>query len=128
MSFSVVVSVMRKLAVAPMPHTSDVLSTLAEVAARESEFVQETLDAEAAVAAAKRLAATASRPVVLAASTHPGEEDILLETHRLLAAFFPSLLTVIVPRHPDRGEAIAAMVAASGLHAGLRSREELITL
>ena len=34
---------------------------------------------------------------------------------------------MIVPRHPDRGEAIARMIAASGLHAGLRSREELPT-
>jgi 3-deoxy-D-manno-octulosonic-acid transferase len=36
-------------------------------------------------------------------------------------------LTVIVPRHPGRGEAIARTIAASGLHAGLRSREELPT-
>jgi 3-deoxy-D-manno-octulosonic-acid transferase len=34
---------------------------------------------------------------------------------------------VIVPRHPGRGETIARMIAASGLHAGLRSREELPT-
>jgi 3-deoxy-D-manno-octulosonic-acid transferase len=70
---------------------------------------------------------TRGRPVIVAASTHPGEEEILLETHRTLAGFFPSLLTVIVPRHPGRGEAIARTVAASGLHAGLRSREELPT-
>ncbi len=73
------------------------------------------------------MAATRGRPVIVAASTHPGEEEILLEAHRTLAGFFPSLLTVIVPRHPDRGEAIARMIAASGLHAGLRSREELPT-
>jgi 3-deoxy-D-manno-octulosonic-acid transferase len=36
-------------------------------------------------------------------------------------------LTVIVPRHPGRGEAIARTVAASGLHVALRSREELPT-
>ena len=35
------------------------------------------------------------------------------------------LLTVIVPRHPNRGEAIARMVAAAGLQVALRSREEL---
>src|SRR5258707_5619474 len=73
------------------------------------------------------MAMTRGRRIVVAASTHPGEEEILLETHRTLAGFFPSLLTVIVPRHPDRGEAIARMIAASGLHAGLRSREELPT-
>jgi 3-deoxy-D-manno-octulosonic-acid transferase len=65
------------------------------------------------------------RPVIVAASTHPGEEDILLEAHRVLVGLFPSLLTVIVPRHPDRGETIARTIAASGLHAALRSREQL---
>jgi 3-deoxy-D-manno-octulosonic-acid transferase len=73
------------------------------------------------------MSVTRGRPIIVAASTHPGEEDILLETHRTLAGFFPSLLTVIVPRHPDRGEAIARTIAASGLHAALRSREELPT-
>src|SRR4051794_24016917 len=70
---------------------------------------------------------TRGRPVVLAASTHPGEEEILVETHKTLAGFFPNLLTVIVPRHPSRGEAIARMIAAAGLHVGLRSHEDLPT-
>jgi 3-deoxy-D-manno-octulosonic-acid transferase len=47
--------------------------------------------------------------------------------HRELAGYFPQLLTVIVPRHPSRGEAIARMIAASGLHASLRSHEDLPT-
>jgi len=70
---------------------------------------------------------TRGRPIIVAASTHPGEEEILLDVHRTLSGFFPSLLTVIVPRHPDRGAAIARMVAASGLKPALRSREELPT-
>ena len=73
------------------------------------------------------MSVTRGRPIIVAASTHPGEEEILIEAHRTLAGFFPSLLTVIVPRHADRGEAIARTIAASGLHAGLRSREELPT-
>src|SRR5882724_7600660 len=71
------------------------------------------------------MAVTRGRPVIVAASTHPGEEDILIQAHRTLAGFFPSLLSVIVPRHPDRGEAIARAIAASGLRGALRSREEL---
>jgi 3-deoxy-D-manno-octulosonic-acid transferase len=71
------------------------------------------------------MSVTRGRPIVVAASTHPGEEEQLLEAHRTLSGFFPSLLTVIVPRHPDRGEAVAQAVAASGLHVALRSREEL---
>ena len=61
------------------------------------------------------MSVTRGRPIVVAASTHPGEEEHLVQAHRTLAGFFPSLLTIIVPRHPDRGEAIAGMVAASGL-------------
>jgi 3-deoxy-D-manno-octulosonic-acid transferase len=89
------------------------------------------LDVPAPPADAARLerlmSVTRGRPVIVAASTHPGEEEILLETHRALAGFFPSLLSVIVPRHPDRGGAIARTIAASGLHVALRSREELPT-
>jgi 3-deoxy-D-manno-octulosonic-acid transferase len=73
------------------------------------------------------MAMTRGRPIVVAASTHPGEEEILAETHKTLAGFFPGLLTVIVPRHADRGEAVARTVEALGLHASLRSREELPT-
>jgi len=73
------------------------------------------------------MSVTRGRPIIVAASTHPGEEEVLIEAHKTLAGFFPSLLSVIVPRHPDRGEAIARIVAAAGLHAGLRSREELPT-
>src|SRR4051812_5931223 len=73
------------------------------------------------------MAVTRGRPVIVAASTHPGEEEILIEMHRELAGYFPQLLTVIVPRHPSRGEAIAGMIAASGLHVSLRSHEELPT-
>src|ERR1700737_123000 len=58
------------------------------------------------------MSVTRGRPVIAAASTHPGEEEILLEAHRTLAGFFPSLLTVMVPRHPDRGAAIAQTIAA----------------
>jgi len=70
-------------------------------------------------------AATRGRPIIVASSTHPGEEEIILETHRTLTNFFPSLLTVIVPRHAHRGEAIADMVKTSGAQVALRSRDEL---
>lgn len=71
------------------------------------------------------MALTRGRPVVVAASTHPGEEEIILESHRALATSIPGLLTVIVPRHPDRGEAIAGMIAASGVAVALRSHGDL---
>jgi 3-deoxy-D-manno-octulosonic-acid transferase len=66
-------------------------------------------------------AVTQRRTILVAASTHPGEEEIVLDAHRRLSAGIPSLLTIIVPRHPDRGVAIARMLAAGGMHVSLRS-------
>lgn len=69
--------------------------------------------------------ATGGRPLLLWASTHPGEEDIAAATHVALAPDVPGLLTVIVPRHPARGDDIAAALAARGLKAAQRSRGAL---
>ncbi len=54
----------------------------------------------------------AGRSVWLAASTHPGEETMAGEVHRALLPAFPDLLTIVVPRHPERGAAVAAALAA----------------
>ncbi len=62
------------------------------------------------------------RPVVVAASTHAGEEAAIIGAHRRLRAKFPTLLTIIAPRHPDRGESIAETAKAAGLAVALRSR------
>jgi 3-deoxy-D-manno-octulosonic-acid transferase len=43
------------------------------------------------------------RPVLLAAQTHPGEDETLLPAHDLLRRQFPDLLTILVPRHTGRG-------------------------
>lgn len=62
------------------------------------------------------------RPVVVAASTHAGEEAAVIGAHRRLRAKFPALLTIIVPRHPARGESIADSAKVAGLPVALRSR------
>jgi 3-deoxy-D-manno-octulosonic-acid transferase len=49
------------------------------------------------------------RPVWLAASTHAGEETLIAGIHQTLAPTHPGLLTIIVPRHPERGAEIAAI-------------------
>jgi 3-deoxy-D-manno-octulosonic-acid transferase len=89
------------------------------------------LDVPAPPADAARLerlmSVTRGRPIIVAASTHPGEEEMLVDTHRALAGLFPGLLSVVVPRHPDRGETIARTIGATGLNVGLRSHEELPT-
>src|SRR5262249_46672053 len=69
--------------------------------------------------------AIGDRPVIAAASTHAGEEDLLVEAYIRLRANFPGLLALIAPRHPERGADIAAMVTAAGLSVALRSRGDL---
>ncbi|QRE76050.1 3-deoxy-D-manno-octulosonic acid transferase [Methylobacterium aquaticum] len=61
------------------------------------------------------------RPVWLAASTHPGEEAAATAAHRSLRRRHPDLLTIVVPRHPERGAAVAADAAAAGLRVGRRA-------
>jgi 3-deoxy-D-manno-octulosonic-acid transferase len=77
--------------------------------------------ADAAALAALR-AAVSNRPVIAAASTHPGEETALIDAHRRLTNTFPHLLTIIAPRHPDRGPGVVEIANAAGLSTGLRSR------
>lgn len=50
-----------------------------------------------------------ARPLWLAASTHPGEDEIILAAHARLREKHPNALLIIAPRHPERGAAIAAL-------------------
>jgi 3-deoxy-D-manno-octulosonic-acid transferase len=71
--------------------------------------------------------AVGDRPLWLAASTHAGEEEVAAEVHHRLKERHRGLLTIIAPRHPARGEAIAAALASRGLTVARRSRGEAIT-
>jgi 3-deoxy-D-manno-octulosonic-acid transferase len=71
-------------------------------------------------------AAIGDRPVFLAASTHPGEEAMAVAAHRALAPAHPGLLTILAPRHPERGPAIAAEAAAAGLAVSRRAAGEAV--
>ena len=64
------------------------------------------------------------RQVWIAASTHEGEELIAAKAHKRLTRVFPDALTLIAPRHPERGEAILRQLEAEGLVCALRSRGE----
>jgi 3-deoxy-D-manno-octulosonic-acid transferase len=59
------------------------------------------------------------RPVVLAASTHPGEDAHLLKAFAAVRRDDRSLL-IVAPRHPDRGRELAELVRDLGLAAGRR--------
>lgn len=74
------------------------------------KFAAAPLPVSAEALAALR-ATLGARPVWLAASTHSGEEASVLAVHRSLVPRHPGLLTVIVPRHPERGATIAAEMA-----------------
>jgi 3-deoxy-D-manno-octulosonic-acid transferase len=67
-----------------------------------------------------------SRPLWLAASTHAGEEEIAAAAHRRLAEAHRGLLTIIAPRHPVRGPAIAERLGAGGLRVARRAAGEAI--
>jgi len=69
--------------------------------------------------------AIGGRTIIAAASTHAGEETAMIDAHRRLRANFPSLLTMIVPRHPERGVGVGEIARAAGLKFRLRSHGEL---
>ena len=53
------------------------------------------------------------RPRWLAASTHPADDAVVARVHQALLPRFPTLLTAIAPRHPQRGEAVALAVGGA---------------
>lgn len=84
------------------------------------------LDAPALAADAAQLDAMRAqfgeRPRWLASSTHEGEESQILATHKLLQAHYPDLLTLIAPRHPVRGDALATQLQAGLPQGGIAQR------
>ncbi|HEV2504273.1 MAG TPA: lipid IV(A) 3-deoxy-D-manno-octulosonic acid transferase [Mesorhizobium sp.] len=67
------------------------------------------------------------RPTWAAISTHDGEEVIAAEVHKTLASRHPGLLTIVVPRHPNRAEELVEAFAGMGLTVARRSLDDQIT-
>jgi len=113
-----------------LPQTETDRERLAALGARRIgpagnlKFAADALPADDRALAALR-AALGDRPCWLAASTHPGEEEVIAAVHRLLVQRLPRLVTLIVPRHPGRGPQIAQMLAAGGMSVALRSTGEM---
>ncbi|MBZ0158814.1 3-deoxy-D-manno-octulosonic acid transferase [Candidatus Methylomirabilis sp.] len=63
----------------------------------------------------------ATRPVLVAGSTHAGEEEVLLQVFRSLRGEFPDLLLILAPRHPERVAKVETVVTGQGLTAVRRS-------
>ncbi len=89
-----------KLAAAPLPATAAELTALQD--------------------------AIGDRPVWLAASTHRTEEDAVVDVHVNLADRLPGLLTLLAPRHPQRGDEVEQLLDRAGLRVARRSRGETV--
>lgn len=63
----------------------------------------------------------AGRPIWAAASTHEGEEDAVIAAHKSLLVNHPDLCLILIPRHPERGNDVAALIANAGLTVAQRS-------
>ncbi|MCW5729167.1 MAG: 3-deoxy-D-manno-octulosonic acid transferase [Alphaproteobacteria bacterium] len=105
------------LVLAASPDDADRLASLGASEVRvpgNLKFAAPSPEAEPA-ALASLAAALGAAPRWLAASIHAGEEAAVVAAHRILAAERPGLVTLVAPRHPDRGEAIAARCRAAGI-------------
>ena len=70
--------------------------------------------------------AIGSRPIWLAASTHEGEELMIAETHKNLKLKHPGLLSIIAPRHPQRGDSLVKQLNEMDLTIAQRSQTQAI--
>ena len=67
------------------------------------------------------------RPVWVAASTHEGEEEAVIEAHRQVLRRLPEALLVLVPRHPERFDRAAQLVRRAGLAMVRRTERAAVT-
>ncbi|VFP86718.1 3-deoxy-D-manno-octulosonic acid transferase [Candidatus Erwinia haradaeae] len=66
-----------------------------------------------------------NRSIWIAASTHKGEEKIILNAHCKLLKRFPDLLLILVPRHPERFSSVSCLTKQHNLHYILRSNGQI---
>lgn len=81
---------------------------------------------DAALAALRR--EIGQRPTWAAVSTHDGEEKAAASVHQLLRQRHDGILTIVVPRHPERADQLEAEMAAAGLKVSRRSRRDPVSL
>ncbi|AKA27001.1 lipid IV(A) 3-deoxy-D-manno-octulosonic acid transferase [Pseudomonas chlororaphis] len=67
------------------------------------------------------------RPVWIAASTHEGEDAVVLDAHRQLLASYPNALLILVPRHPERFNPVFELCRQQGFATVRRSRDEPVS-
>jgi len=84
--------------------------------------VKPAADSAISAALAASVARTEIGPVIVAGSTLEGEEAMLLEMFRQVSARYPAAQLVLAPRHPQRFDSVATLLASSGLRFQRRSR------
>lgn len=67
------------------------------------------------------------RPIWIAASTHEGEDALILAAHQQLLAQFPTALLILVPRHPERFETVYNLCVQQGLQVQRRSTQAAVS-
>ena len=80
------------------------------VGANNEERPDETVQDIQKIAVGKRLNIVQGQPILVAGSTHKGEEEILIRVHQVLRHELPGLILVIAPRHLDRLPMIKALL------------------
>ncbi|TQV83637.1 3-deoxy-D-manno-octulosonic acid transferase [Denitrobaculum tricleocarpae] len=90
------------------------------------KFAAPPLQADAEELARLR-AEIGDRPTWLIYSSHPGEEIIAAQAHQRVAWTYPDLLTMVVPRHPERGPIVAEELRANEMTVTLRSKGKPLT-
>jgi 3-deoxy-D-manno-octulosonic-acid transferase len=88
---------------------------------------EQALPDKALAESERLLQAWGERPVWVAGSTRDGEEALLLTAHRQLLKRFPDALLVLVPRHPQRFDEVAALCEREGWKVSRHSQQQPVT-
>lgn len=85
--------------------------------------IKPTLNASQITELAESLKLNGAR-MIAAASTHKGEDEIVLDAFKKLKAQFPEIKLLLAPRHPERYEKVSELIAQSGFSFGKRSQND----
>ena len=77
-----------------------------------------------AAAALRQSWQNSDRPTVIAASTHEGEDEVVLGAFRKLRESYPDALLLLAPRHPERFDRVASLCQREGWNTLRRSRAD----
>lgn len=85
------------------------------------------IDTTATAQSKQMRAQIGKRPIWIAASTHEGEEDIILKAHGKLKSKLPDALLILVPRHPERADRIGGLLYKQHFNFARRSFKQIPT-